>query len=100
MPSKWIGSAITEITFPYFLTNKERYPLEYFRMGIIKEMSFFFFDVEDPARNQKPCAEMMQKLKNKVRGLRRKKILNLHKAFTEKLKALYMLSRIYSLRRI
>ena len=36
-------------------------------------MSLFFFDVEDPARRQKPCAEMMQKLKNKVCGLRRKK---------------------------
>ena len=54
MPRKWIGSAITEITFPYFLTDEKRYnPLDYFRMGIIKELRFFFFDVEDPACNQK-----------------------------------------------
>ena len=49
-----MGSAITAITFPYFLTDKERYnPLDYFRMGIMEEIRFFFFDVEDPARNQK-----------------------------------------------
>ena len=60
-------------------------------MGIIEEISFFFFDVEDPPRNQKLRAEMMRKLKNKMRGLRKKK--NLHKVFTKKFKALYMLSR-------
>ena len=31
-------------------------------MGIIEEIRFFFFDVEDPDRNQKLCAEMMQKI--------------------------------------
>ena len=31
-------TTITAITFPYFLTDKERYnPLDYFRMGIIEE---------------------------------------------------------------
>ena len=41
-----MGSAITAITFPYFLTDKERYnPLDYFRMAIIEELRFFFFDV-------------------------------------------------------
>ena len=67
-------STITAITFPYFLTDKERYnPLDYFCMGIIEKISFPFFDVENPAHNQKLCAEMMQKFKIKVRGLRRKK---------------------------
>ena len=41
-------------------------------MGII-EKGFCFFDVEDLARNQKLCAEVMQKLKIKVHGMRRKK---------------------------
>ena len=68
-----MGNAITPVTFPYILTVKERYiPLDYFRMGIIEEISFFFFDVVDPAFNQKSCAEMMQKLKIKVRGTRKK----------------------------
>ena len=49
----WMGSTITPIIFPYILTVKERYnPLDYFRMGIIEETIFFFFDVEDPLRNQ------------------------------------------------
>ena len=55
-------------------------------MGIIEEIKFFFFDVEDPARNQKLCAKRCEKLKSK-RGQ------NLHKAFTERFKALYMLTR-------
>ena len=68
-----MGRAITAIKFPYFLTGKERYnSLDYFRMGII-EISFALFKVEDTVRNKKLCAEMMRKLKNKVRGLRRKK---------------------------
>ena len=46
------GSTITAITFPYILTDKESYsPLDYFRMAIIEELRYFFFDVEDPARN-------------------------------------------------
>ena len=51
-----MGSAITTITFPYFLTDKERYNLlDCFRMGIIEDLRFFFFDEEDPALNQKLC---------------------------------------------
>ena len=47
-----MGSAITPIIFSYILTVKERNnPLDYFRMWII-EIGFFFFDVEDPVRNQ------------------------------------------------
>ena len=47
-----MGSAITAITFPYFLTDNERYnPLGYFGKRIIEEIRFFCFDVEDPARN-------------------------------------------------
>ena len=53
MPRKWIGSAITAITLVYFLTDKERYNT--FGMGIIEEIRFFFFDVEDPARSQTMC---------------------------------------------
>ena len=53
-----MGSAITAITFPYFLTDKERYNLlDRFRMRIIEELRFFFFDVEDPALNQKLCVK-------------------------------------------
>ena len=47
-----MGNAITTITFPYFLTDKERYnPLDCFRMRIREESRFFFFDVEDPTLN-------------------------------------------------
>ena len=68
-------NALTAITFPYFMTDKGRYynPLDYFHVEIIEEISFFFFDVAYSARNQKLCAGMMSKLKNKVHGLRRKK---------------------------
>ena len=53
-----MGSAITAITFPYFLTDKERHnPLDYFRMGIIEELRLFFFDLEGPARNKKLCVK-------------------------------------------
>ena len=53
-----MGSAITAITFPYFLTDKEKYnPLDYFRIGIIEEVRFFFFDVEDRASDQKLCVK-------------------------------------------
>ena len=49
-----MGSTITAITFPYFLTGKERYnPLDYFCMGIIEELRLFVFDVEDPSGNRK-----------------------------------------------
>ena len=71
-----MGSAIAAITFPYFLTDKERYnPLDYFRMGIIEEIGFFFFDMEDPARNQKLCAEMMRKTEKQGVSIEKKKRL-------------------------
>ena len=74
VPRKWMGSAITAITFPYFLTDKERYNLlDCFRMRIIEESRFFFFDVEDPALNQKLCVKWCEILKNRVCGLRRKR---------------------------
>ena len=51
-------SAITAITFPYFLTDKERCnPQDYFLMGIIEELRIVLFDVEEPARNQKLCVK-------------------------------------------
>ena len=73
MPRKWIGSAITAITLVYFLTDKERYNT--FGMGIIEEIRFFFFDVEDLARSQTMCRNdaKKKKKKNKVCGLRRKR---------------------------
>ena len=43
-------------------------------MEVIEQISFFFFGMEYAARNQKPCAEMMQKLKIKMRRMRRKKV--------------------------
>ena len=55
--------------FFVFFDGQRRNPLDYFRMGIIEEISFFSFNVEDRARSQKLCAEMMRKLKNKVPGL-------------------------------
>ena len=58
-------------------------------MGIIEEIRFFFFDVEDPARNQKLCGEMMLKIEKHGGRIAKKKRL---KAFMEKFKALYMLS--------
>ena len=70
-----MGSTITAITFPYFLTDKERYnPLDYFRMGIIEELRFFFFDMEDPARNQKLC-EMMRNIEKQGVWIAKKKRL-------------------------
>ena len=70
-----MGSAITAITFPYFLTDKERYNLlDCFRMRIIEESRFFFFDVEDPALNQKLCVKLCEILKNRVCGLQRKRL--------------------------
>ena len=68
-------SAITTITFPYFLTEKERYNLlDCFRMRIIEELKFFFFDVEDPALNQKLC-EMMQNIEKQGLWIAKKKRL-------------------------
>ena len=38
----------------FYGKDKEDYnPLDYFRMEIIEEISFFFFDREDSARSQK-----------------------------------------------
>ena len=42
-------------------------------MEVIEQISVFFFDIEYAALNQKLCAEMMQKLKIEMRGMRRKK---------------------------
>ena len=83
-------SAITAITFPYFLMDKERYnPLDYFRMGIIQEISFFFFNMENAARIQNLCAKLCKNLKSRYMILKKKKGENLLKTFTEKFKALY-----------
>ena len=46
VPRKWMGSAITAITFPYFLMHKERYNrLDYFRMEIIQEIRSMKIDL-------------------------------------------------------
>ena len=68
-----MGNAITTITFPYFLTDKERYnPLDCFRMRIREESGFFFFDVEDPTLNQKLC-EMMRNIEKQGLWIAKKK---------------------------
>ena len=70
-----MGSAITTITFPYFLTDRERYNLlDCFRMQMIEELRLFFFDVEDPALNQKLC-EMIQNIKKQDVWIAKKKRL-------------------------
>ena len=67
-------SAITAITFPYFLTDKERCnSLDYFGMGIIEEI-LFFFDVEDPARNQKLCVKYAKYFEKQGVWIAKKKI--------------------------
>ena len=66
--------SLPAITFPYFLTDKERYNLlDYFLMGIIEETRFF--DVKDPARNQKICAEVMRKIEKQGVWIAKKKRL-------------------------
>ena len=71
-----MGSTITAIIFPYFLTDKERYNLlDYSRMRIIEEIELFFFDVEDPVRNQKLCAKMMRKSEKQGVWIAKKKRL-------------------------
>ena len=53
-----MGAVLLQLLFRIFFTDKERYnPLDDFRMGIIEELRFFFFDVKDPARNQKLCVK-------------------------------------------
>ena len=70
-----MGNAITAITFPYFLTDKERYNLlDCFRMRIIEEFRFFFFDVKDPALNQKLC-EMIRNIEKQGVWIAKKKRL-------------------------
>ena len=70
-----MGSAIAAITFPHFLTDKERYNLlNYFRMGIIEEIRFFFFDVKDPVRKiEKQGVRIAKKMRLKsTQGIHRK----------------------------
>ena len=43
-------------------------------MAIIDELRFFFFDVEDPARNQKLCVKRCEILKNKVWIAKKKRL--------------------------
>ena len=44
-------------------------------MGITEEIRFFFFEVEDPARNQKLCVEMMRKIEKQGPWIVKKKRL-------------------------
>ena len=69
-----MGSAITTITFPYFLTDKERCNLlDCFRMRIIEELRFFFLEEEDLALSQKMC-EMMRNIEKQGVWIAKKKI--------------------------
>ena len=64
-----MGSAITVITFPYFLTDKERYNLlDCFRMRIIEESR-----LENPAFNQKLC-EMIRNFEKRCVDCEEKEI--------------------------
>ena len=57
-----------ERSFPGSSYDKEKEdhnPLHCFRMGIIEEISFFFFDVEDPARSQRTICKNDAKTEKK-----------------------------------
>ena len=88
-----MGSAITTISFPCFLTGKERYNLlDCFRMRIIEELRFFFFDVEDPALNQNLC-EMTRNIEKQGVRIAKKRRIKIYIRRSQKLKALYILRR-------
>ena len=44
-------------------------------MEIIEEIRFFSFDMDDPARNQKLCAEMIRKIEKQGMWIVKKKCL-------------------------
>ena len=44
-------------------------------MGVIEEIRFFFFDVTNPAHNQKLCAEMIRKIEKQGPWIAKKKKL-------------------------
>ena len=57
----------------YDKEKEDHNPLHCFRMGIIEEISFFFFDVEDPARSQRTICKNDAKLKKKDAWTAKKK---------------------------
>ena len=73
-----MGSAITSLPLLFHIFDRQRKiysnALKYFGIRIREEI-FFFFDVEDPARNQKLCAEMMRKIEKQGLWIAKKKSL-------------------------
>ena len=53
----WEALSLQWLFCIFWLTRKYN-PLDYFGMGIIEEIRFFFFEMEDPDHNQKLYAEM------------------------------------------
>ena len=69
------GSTITAITFPYILTDKERYnPLDYFRMVMIEELRFFLLTWKTLLVIKTLC-KMMRNIENQGLWIAKKKRL-------------------------
>ena len=72
---KMDGSTITAITFPYILTDKERYnPLDYFRMVMIEELRFFLLTWKTLLVIKTLC-KMMRNIENQGLWIAKKKRL-------------------------
>ena len=57
------GTATTAITFPYFCDGQRKIEsLRLLSYGNHRGDSFFFFDLEGPARNQKLSPEMTREI--------------------------------------
>ena len=68
-------STITAITFPYILTDKERYnPLDYFRMVMIEELRFFLLTWKTLLVIKTLC-KMMRNIENQGLWIAKKKRL-------------------------
>ena len=65
---------LLQLLFRIFWLTKNDNLLDCFRMRIIEELRFFFFDVEDPALNQKLC-EMMRNIEKQGVWIAKKKRL-------------------------
>ena len=86
--NRW-EALLLQFIFPYILMVKERYnPLDYFRMGIIEEISFFFFDVWNTQSVIKTLGGNNAKILNQRVWNAKQKDWNIHMAFIGKLKAL------------
>ena len=101
VPNNWTGSTITAITFSNFITKRglpgssydrekeDHNPLDHFLMGIIEEISFFFFDKEDAVRHQKTISRNDTNIEKQGERIRREKGYNLHRIPSTKFKTLF-----------